>query len=51
MEAAMNGIALLVFLVLSPIALAVASVLWGADSRDGPDSPEWERRREWRGFH
>ena len=24
--------------------------LWGADSRDGINSAEWERRRSWRGF-
>jgi hypothetical protein len=27
-----------------------AAMLWGADSRDGTDSPEWRRRKEWRGF-
>ena len=24
---------------------------WGVDSRDGIDSPEWERRQRWYGFH
>ena len=31
------------------IALDVAALLWGADSRDGIDSPEWDRRRQWPG--
>ncbi len=25
-----------------------ATVRWGADSTDGANSPEWERRRDWR---
>jgi hypothetical protein len=38
--------ALIQFLVItSPLLLAVASLLWGIDSREAPDSPEWERRR------
>jgi len=35
------------------IALALvylATLRWGADSGDGPDSPKWERRRGWRGL-
>ena len=28
------------------LALAVASYLWGADSRERWNSPEWERRAE-----
>ncbi len=40
---------LLVFIAF--ILLAIASLLWGVDSRDGIDSPEWRRRQEWRGFH
>lgn len=28
----------------------VASLRWGANSIEGLDSPEWERRRTWRGF-
>jgi hypothetical protein len=41
-----NSLGLLVVLVL----VYVATLRWGVDSTDGPDSPEWERRREWRGF-
>jgi hypothetical protein len=34
----------LILLILFPI-LALAAWRWGFDSRDGPLSPEWERRR------
>ncbi len=27
-----------------------AALRWGTDSCEGLDSPEWERRRNWRGF-
>ena len=37
-------------LVAGVIRLGLAAWRWGADSRDGFDSPEWERRRRWRGF-
>ena len=40
----------LVILVLL-IVLAIAAMRWGAISLDGPDSPEWERRQRWHGFH
>ena len=30
--------------------LDVAAIAWGADSREGPESAEWERRRSWKGF-
>ena len=38
-------------LLIVLIALDVAAMLWGAISLDGPDSPEWERRRNWLAFH
>ena len=31
------------------LALALASWLWGADSREGVDSAEWAHRKEWYG--
>lgn len=34
---------LIIFLVLL-IALAFAANFWGFDSRDGIDSPEWQKR-------
>jgi hypothetical protein len=40
----------LVVLVLL-IVLDIAAMRWGAISLDGPDSPEWERRQRWYGFH
>ncbi len=33
--------------VLALIVLAIASLLWSADSRDNVDSMEWERRKLW----
>ncbi|WP_052887919.1 hypothetical protein [Thermogemmatispora carboxidivorans] len=43
----MTGILLLLFLILLIALLGVAAFLWGADSRDGPGSPEWQRRGSW----
>ncbi len=37
-------------LVVGLLALELAAWHWGVDSTDGPDSPEWERRRDWRGY-
>lgn len=31
------------------LAMAVAAMLWGADSREGVDSREWANRKEWYG--
>ena len=39
---------LIVLLIL--VTLAAGAWRWGVDSLDGVDSPEWERRRQWRGF-
>ena len=41
------------FLVLLAIILVLdmAAMRWGVISLDGPDSPEWERRRNWLAFH
>lgn len=42
------------FTLLALITLAflldVCAMRWGVSSIDGPDSPEWERRRLWYGF-
>lgn len=40
----------LVVLIVTLALFDVVAYLWGADSSDGPDSPEWDRRRHWRGF-
>jgi hypothetical protein len=42
-----TGILLLLLLILLIALLDIAALLWGADSRDGPDSPEWQRRGSW----
>ena len=38
-------------LMMLMILLGLAAERWGVDSRDGVDSPEWERRQNWPGFH
>jgi hypothetical protein len=35
----------LLIILIAFILFAIAAKLWGADSRDGIDSTEWERRR------
>ena len=42
------GIVLVMIMCLMLLALGLAALRWGVDSTDGPDSPEWERRRTWR---
>ena len=32
------------------VTFEMAAWHWGADSRDGLLSPEWDQRRRWRGF-
>ena len=41
----MNTFIPLVAIITAPVLLAVASLLWGTDSREGPDSSDWVRRR------
>jgi len=33
------------------LALNIAASRWGANSIDGIDSHEWQRRQDWPGFH
>jgi hypothetical protein len=40
---------LIVLIVL--VALDIAASRWGFNSIEGVDSPEWERRQLWYGFH
>lgn len=40
---------LVVFIMF--VLLDLAAVRWGVSSIDGPNSPEWERRRSWEAFH
>jgi nitrogen fixation-related uncharacterized protein len=37
----------LVLILASLVVFYVATLLWGADSREQFDSPEWERRAHW----
>jgi hypothetical protein len=41
----------LVFLFLALLAFALGALPRGADSSEGVESPEWERRQSWYGFH
>ena len=41
----------LYLLSIALLALSVAARRWGANSVDGIDSPEWQRRQDWPGFH
>jgi hypothetical protein len=36
---------MLIFLLIALVLFAFASMRWGFDSRDGINSPEWERRQ------
>ncbi len=41
----------LCFLLIALIVLDIAALQRGANSSDGINSPEWERRQNWPGFH
>ncbi len=41
----------LYILLILLVVLGIAALCWGADSSDGINSQEWERRQEWPGFH
>ena len=43
----MEAIILLVALV-ALVALSLATMRWGSDSREAFNSAEWEKRRRWR---
>ena len=40
-----------IIIMIAQIALALAALRWGVNSTDGINSPEWERRQRWYGFH
>ncbi len=37
--------------IIMLLVLDIAALLWGVKSTDDADSPEWERRQLWYGFH
>jgi len=41
----------IIIIMIAQIALALAVLRWGVNSSDGINSPEWERRQRWYGFH
>jgi hypothetical protein len=41
----------IILILIALIVLALAASRWGITTTDGIDSPEWERRRYWYGFH
>ena len=41
----------LFILLVVLLAIDVAALTRGCDSRDSIDSPEWERLSNWQGFH
>lgn len=41
----------MLILLIVVIVLDIAALRWGIKSTDSIDSPEWERRQRWRGFH
>jgi hypothetical protein len=41
----------LLFLLMALIVLALAALRWGANSSDGVNSAEWQRRQHWFCFH
>ena len=45
-----STIAATIVVGLVAFVLEFAAWRWGVDSTDGPDSPEWVRRSNWRGY-
>ena len=41
----------LLIVILLFLVLDIASLLWGFDSTEKIDSPEWERRTAWHASH
>ena len=41
----------IIIIMIAQIARALAALRWGVNSSDGINSPEWERRQRWYGFH
>ena len=43
--------ATIIVLLIALVVLDLVALRWGFDSRDDVESPEWERRRDWKAFH
>ena len=41
----------LFLLFIALLVVGIPASRWGANSADGIDSPEWQRRQDWPGFH
>jgi hypothetical protein len=41
----------LYILLIALLVLGMVAGRWGAPSSDGINSPEWQRRQDWPGFH
>jgi hypothetical protein len=41
----------IIIILVALLALALAALRWGVDSTNDINSPEWERRQRWFGFH
>ena len=41
----------IIIILIASVTLALTAILWGVNSTDGINSPEWERRQRWYGFH
>jgi hypothetical protein len=39
-------ILIILYIIIVLIILDIAALRWGADSRDGVNSPEWRRRQD-----
>jgi hypothetical protein len=41
----------MVIFIIMLIVVDLTAIRWGVNSCDTIDSPEWERRQHWYGFH
>lgn len=41
----------LYFLLIALLVIGIAACRWGANSSDGINSREWQRRQDWPCFH
>ena len=46
-----GGVMEFIILLATLIVFDIVALRWGYKSNDGIDSPEWERRQRWYGFH